>query len=907
MRKKYFAFGVMLLVYQTIFHAQTFETQILNKEQFKSAASLTQDYDGDGDLDIILTRWSPAGIYWLENDSTKQFPATPIITENLSFYIADIDLADFDNDGDMDYVVCFTGVNDGELAWFQRLEDGTYQKWTIATNKDFIEADVADFNGDGLVDIATIGLINSDKNCRVYTNQGNLFFNEKIIAQGVHGALDVDDIDGDGDFDIAVTGIGFVRQQSEESEGSRTLLNDGEGNFTLGKWLNAIIFVSTTSMHETIKIVDFNGDGVKDFLSFKSNFTGGLYFFDGTRTGDFNDIEGIEIDDDNGAIDLGGHLVVFDIDNDGLLDIVRQGHGEDRISVLYQLPNFRFRREYIDLNWDNCCNPSAKMSFGDLDNDGDIDLVFPEQGNVDEDVSWYENIDGRLYKHQIHGVLEGVRVPKMVDWDNDGDLDIFATVSSGQTGNRENELILYENIDGKNFINWRLNDALDYAADVEFADIDGDGDLDAFATARDADDLVWLRNDGFQANWVTDTIFPEGNAPLGIATDDIDGDGDADVVMCSFNDDKVLGFKNDGNANFSPFVVDANINGPREAKISDLDNDGDKDIIIISPEVENTVTIYINDGAENFVKEIIYTGFNARDLDIGDWNQDGRPDIFVGFFDRNIEVIGLINSVSGFIPDTFHIENDRVTSIKLADLDGDNDLDILTGHGEGTPNFKPVLIASIIEDGEIVHSIPLTNNQEGSITGIDIGDINGDGILDIVYADFNRENLVLITNECLVNPVVDLGEDITIDSGESIVLDATGDNLSYLWSTGATTPTILVNEAGIYSITITNILGCTGRDSVLVSIVTEVKNLTFNSLIKVFPNPTKQHISILNDSQTIEIQEINLFDPSGNVIIHKSPNVNNLIEVNLEQLPSGLYFLWIKTDEGYLSKKLIKE
>ena len=58
-------------------HAQSFSTQVLNKEQFLSAASLIQDYDGDGDLDIVTTRWSPAGIYVLENDETKQFAATP--------------------------------------------------------------------------------------------------------------------------------------------------------------------------------------------------------------------------------------------------------------------------------------------------------------------------------------------------------------------------------------------------------------------------------------------------------------------------------------------------------------------------------------------------------------------------------------------------------------------------------------------------------------------------------------------------------------------------------------------------------------------------------------------------------------------------------------------------------------
>ena len=250
-------------------------------------------------------------------------------------------------------------------------------------------------------------------------------------------------------------------------------------------------------MWESIKIVDLNQDGVKDFIGFSQSF-GGLNFLDGTNAAPYNSIYGLIVDDDN-AIDLGGDFVVFDIDGNGKLDIVRQGHGQDRISVLYQTGNLVFVREYIDVNWDNGGNPTAKMSVGDLDGDGDLDLVFPESGNTDFDISWFENIGGKLYKHQIYGQLKGARIPKFADIDNDGDADILLTVSS-ELGEEEDELMLFENLGNNNFLNWRLSDSLNYAADVEPADIDGDGDLDAFVTARDANDLVWLRNDGFKAN-----------------------------------------------------------------------------------------------------------------------------------------------------------------------------------------------------------------------------------------------------------------------------------------------------------------------------------------------------------------------------------------------------------------------
>lgn len=782
-----------------------------------SAVSLTQDYDNDGDLDIIASRWSPAGIYVMENDSTKQFHATPIITENLSFYIADIDAADFDDDGDIDYVVCFTGVTDGELAWFQRQSDGSYTKWTIATNKDFIMADVGDFNGDGLIDIVAVGLGNSDNQGRLYLNQGNLFFTEQIIATNrVTRSVDAEDIDNDGDLDIAFGGSGTIF--ADEDEGARLLLNDGNGVFTVGALLHCWSNNNNDcGGNQSIQIVDLNADGVKDILAFSLTGTGGLYWLDGS-----DGFDQLEIDDDN-TIDLGGDFVVFDIDGNGLPDVVRQSRGRDRVSVLYQMAPLQFTRQYIDLNWDHCCNPSAKMSVGDLDNDGDLDLVFPEQGNIDHDISWFENIDGELFKHQIYGELHGVRIPKLVDWDNDGDLDIFATVSvgPGSGDDLEDELILYENIDGENFINWRLNDALDYAADVEFADIDGDGDLDAFATARDADDLVWLRNDGFQANWVTDTIFPEGNSPLGIATDDLDNDGDADVVMCSFNDDKVFGFLNDGNGNFSPIVVDANIDAPREVEIADFDNDGDKDIAVVSTSTSNTLVLYLNDGNGGFSEQLLFSGKSGRDIEVGDWDGDEGIDIFISLYSSSPsqplqDVIAFFNEGDAdFITDPLLINAEKARGIKLGDLDGDGDLDLALGF-DGSSQLFAVLNNG---NGNALDIIPLSGLAGGSVDGVDIGDINNDGTNDIVYADFERDDLILLTIGCLVAPSPSIGIiDATCNenNGTANIDVSLFNNPSIEWSNGATTAEVANLEPGDYEVTITDSNGCTASEGIVI-------------------------------------------------------------------------------------------
>ncbi|MEO1213179.1 MAG: T9SS type A sorting domain-containing protein [Bacteroidota bacterium] len=725
--------------------AQTFQTQILNKEAFKAAASLLQDYDGDGDLDIIISRAQANGIYWLENDSTQQFPAQAIITDSLPYYIADIDSADIDKDGDQDYVVCFTDNSDGagELAWFQRQADGSYTKHIILSGKDAIMADLADFDNNGWKDVAVVGRASRENTLRIYFNNGdaNLSFNEVIIADDCSDAIDAEDIDGDGDIDIAVSGVGLVGNPNTPDSGSRLLLNDSTGNFSLGAWLISVTG-GNAALWDNIEIIDFDQNGSKDIIGLRSQATSELMFFDGSDNFSMNFLA-TEFEE------TAGDFAIFDIDGNGFLDIVRQGFAtDDQVAVFYQDSSFSFRRVYIDRNWDNCCQPVAQFSIGDIDGDGDIDLAFAEQGNVDEDVSWYENINGQLYRHQIYGELYGIRKVKLLDFDKDDDLDIFATISSDIFDDVEDEVILYENLDGENFLNWRLSDDMDYANDLEFADLDQDGSMDFVVSARNANNIVWLKNNGFPANWEQDTLFSNADEPSGIAVGHLNTDEYPDVVFCSQNNGMLYALINDSIQDFTPLTLDANVSEPTEVELGDIDNDGDIDVVLAADDENNSVVIYTNEGGLNFSKEIIHTMDKAQDLELVYWNSDSLLDIFVAFDASDVGILGFISNGSAYDVDTFEVGNDRLLSLKVVDMDGDNELDIISGHNKGNAVLATAYL-SLIQNRVIGNSIPLNDNIRDEITSIDIGDVNGDGQLDIVYADFDNRNLVLISLDSL--------------------------------------------------------------------------------------------------------------------------------------------------------------
>ena len=125
---------------------------------------------------------------------------------------------------------------------------------------------------------------------------------------------------------------------------------------------------------------------------------------------------------------------------------------------------------------------------------------------------------------------------------------------------------------------------------------------------------------------------------------------------------------------------------------------------------------------------------------------------------------------------------------------------------------------------------PLTGGMpeggEYSGTGVDNGMfdplIAGTGIFEITYTFTDTNGCVNSTFETLgVNPTpdIDLGTDTDICVGESHILDAGPGFASYTWSTGDTTQSITVTEAGAYSVVVTNDFDCTGFDEVNVNVL----------------------------------------------------------------------------------------
>ncbi len=240
------------------------------------------------------------------------------------------------------------------------------------------------------------------------------------------------------------------------------------------------------------------------------------------------------------------------------------------------------------------------------------------------------------------------------------------------------------------------------------ADIDGDGDADAFF-GEASGKTIFLRNDGSRQGLAFDGPMVDafGLAPVdGMASPafaDLDGDGDLDAVVGE-QSGRMQYFRNDGSASAPWFAVSvpgafglAPVDGMASPAFADLDGDGDLDALV--GDQSGRMHYFRNDGspADPWFAAAVPDPFGLRPVDgmaspaFHDMDGDGDLDAFVGAasgrttFYRNIGTATAPWMVRAGGPDPFGLGGVvQMAAPALADMDGDGDADLLMGAGTGS-------------------------------------------------------------------------------------------------------------------------------------------------------------------------------------------------------------------------------
>ncbi|MDB0022944.1 T9SS type A sorting domain-containing protein, partial [Flavobacteriaceae bacterium] len=338
---------------------------------------------------------------------------------------------------------------------------------------------------------------------------------------------------------------------------------------------------------------------------------------------------------------------------------------------------------------------NGKVSWGDYDRDGDMDLLLMGQGSDGTITNVYRN-DGndesgnpkfvntnQNFTKYIGGDIE------FVDVDQDGWLDVAVTGVSPQGRISE----LYMNRNGEFF---ELN--TDYVveglsqSDMEWADLDDDSDQDLIITGIDSNNQTqsyYYTNLG-NFNFFKEELFKyqaEGVQRGEIDIVDRDKDGDNDLFISGVNNNENIRRMEFNNTyyyynpqnNVGTGLADGN------TEYLDIDGDGELDYLTIGRREDNSEQVFVESNLMTFN----LPSLKNTDFDFADYNNDGMSDLIITGEDQNSGVAvsklyltfkELYGSEFRLIESDLTLDGLRESSADWIDYDRDGDLDLfLTG------------------------------------------------------------------------------------------------------------------------------------------------------------------------------------------------------------------------------------
>jgi len=456
---------------------------------------------------------------------------------------------------------------------------------------------------------------------------------------------------------------------------------------------------------------------------------------------------------------------------------------------------------------------------------------------------------------------------------------------------------------------------------------------------------------------ITGTPF-EGVSSSSIAFADIDNDGDQDVLITGIYNYELISklYINDGDGNFEE-VIGTLFYGVAVSSIAfaDIDNDNDLDVLITGGSFwegfvwRPSSKLYTNDGNGNFT-EVLETPFEDvswSSIDFADVDNDGDQDVLItGEMEIDRWVYGPIailytNDGNGNFEEVFEtpFEDVYLSSIAFADIDNDNDQDVLiTGKTDSNTRIAKLYT----NDGYGIFTEVLNTPFEGiSFGSIAFTDVDSDGDQDVLITGKNNSNdkiSKLYTNDGNGNYIEVLGTTFEGVSGSSIAFAdidndndqdvlITGENnseqkISKLYANdgnGIFTEVINTPFEGVYisfiafadidndndqDVLITG-QSESGRISKLYQNMTIVginENALFRS-VSIFPNPNKRLINI--DLGSLSDVSIKVLNVSGQMIYYKENIYTPKYQFELDAAP-GIYILELSAEGEKQQFKLIK-
>ena len=780
------------------------------------------DVNGDGKPDLICSDLYGDAVTVLTNNGSGDFVlAGTFAVGHLPYPVTP---ADVNGDGKVD-LICVNGGS-GTLSVLTNSGSGRFvlSSSPVIGNAPQSVA-TADVNGDGKVDLITANFGQGAGNTlTVLTNNGSGGFvvaSSPVVGNGAESVAAAD-VNGDGKADL----ICANRGDSTVS----VLTNNGSGGFVLAG-TNAVgsgPFIVTTA--------DVNGDGKVDLTT--ANYGPGA---GNTLTVLTNNGSGRFVFSSTLNVGIGVfYVAAADVNGDGKLDLVSANNTDSTLSVLTNNGSGGF---VLATNLSVGKAPDW-VAVADINGDGKPDLITANSGN--NTLSVLANatpfpIQGQLaFKlSSSPGVGDAPNSVGAADVNEDGKLDL---ISANYYGNSLS--VLTNNGNGGSVLSGTYPVG-SLPIQVTAADVNWDGKLDLICANSDGADstLSVLTNNG-NGRFVLAGTYPVGIGPASVTAVDVNGDGKADLISANQGyaqeGHTLTVLTNNGSGGFvlasSPVVG----LGPYSVTAADVNRDGKVDLICAN-KVDGTLSVLTNNGSGGFVLAgTCPVGSGPAAVTATDVNGDGSVDLISanwGGGGGNTLTVLTNNGIGIFGSNATLTVGSGPLGVAAADVNGDSKVDLISA------NHNANTLTVLTNNGNGGFVLATNLSAGGNPNSVTAADVNGDAKLDLISANGGNNTLSVFTNATVYSAsfliITSQPQSQTNIVGATVTFQVGATSsipLSYQWRknttnlvdggnlSGARTNTLTLmnisgNDAGIYSVIVSNAIGSVTSSNAVLTVI----------------------------------------------------------------------------------------
>ena len=617
-------------------------------------------------------------------------------------------------------------------------------------------------------------------------------------------AVAVGDIDGDGKPDLAIANYGT---SSNPGNTVSVLRNTS----TLGTISYATkVDFATGSVPISLAIGDIDGDGKLDLVVTKYNDSSVSVL---RNTGSSGSISfATKVDFATGSRPYS--VAIGDLNGDGKPDLAVANNSSSTVSLFRNTGSSGTISFATKVNFTTGTNPQS-VSIGDIDGDGKYDLVIANYSS--NTVSVLRNIDsiGTISFASKIDFTTGTK-PRSVaigDMNGDGKLDLVISNYDVGFGNTVSVLRSTSTSGSVNFATKADFSTGSGPYTVALGDIDGDGKPDLATSNQNSNNISVLRNTSTTTTigFSTKVDFGTGTYPLSLAISDLDGDGKLDFAIVNSGSNGIGNTVSVLRNNPQPVTAppptiisltptkgkptDTIVITGTNFNITPANNivffGATRALVRAATDSSLTVTIPIgatyapitilntstklaaystqffnptfspNKGsittADIAPKVDFGTGLFPESLAIGDIDGDGKSDLVMNAWSNAVTILRNIGSPGTLSFDTnvYFTTGSSPVEVAIGDIDGDGKLDLATANfGSGGSGNTVSVLRNTSSSGTLSFATKVDFTTASAPNSVAIGDIDGDGKPDlVVIANPNSNTVSVLRNTGTIGTV----------------------------------------------------------------------------------------------------------------------------------------------------------